>query len=164
GIKEMKERLAEVGRDPSDLQVTGTLRLVKADDGSLDLDRTMEQVPTLAEAGLTDARAAFPLPDDPSARLDALSEIVATFRAAAARDDGPQREWGERAGGGSPALRREHLRLHRHAAGGGEAADATTGREHAVARDHDRVRVAAQSLTDGTRRARRPRGRRHLAV
>jgi len=87
GIKEMKERLTEVGRDPSDLQVTGTLRLVKTDDGSLDLDRTMEQVPGLAEAGLTDARAMFPLPDDPSARLDALSEIVAAFRAAAGRDD-----------------------------------------------------------------------------
>jgi probable F420-dependent oxidoreductase len=87
GIKEMKERLAEIGRDPSDLQVTGTLRLVKTDDGALDLDRTMEQVPALAEAGLTDARAAFPLPDDRSARLDALSKIVAAFRTAAGRTD-----------------------------------------------------------------------------
>jgi probable F420-dependent oxidoreductase len=87
GIKEMKERLAEVGRDPSDLQVTGALKLVKHDDGSLDLDRTMEQVPVLAEAGLTDARAAFKLPDDPSARLDELSKIVAAFRTAAGRKD-----------------------------------------------------------------------------
>ena len=30
--------------------------MVKADDGSLDLDRTMEQVPALAAAGLTDVR------------------------------------------------------------------------------------------------------------
>jgi probable F420-dependent oxidoreductase len=87
GIKEMKERLAEVGRDPSDLQVTGGLKLVKHEDGSLDLDRTMEQVPTLAEAGLTDARATFKLSDDPSARLDELSEIVAAFRQAAGRTD-----------------------------------------------------------------------------
>jgi probable F420-dependent oxidoreductase len=87
GIKEMKERLAEVGRDPSDLQVTGGLKLVKHDDGSLDLDRTMEQVPALAEAGLTDARAAFKVSDDPSARLDELSAIVAAFRTAAGRTD-----------------------------------------------------------------------------
>jgi probable F420-dependent oxidoreductase len=87
GIKEMKERLAEVGRDASDLQVTGALRLVKHDDGSLDLDRTMEQVPTLAEAGITDARAMFQLPADPSARLDELSGIVAAFRSAAGRTD-----------------------------------------------------------------------------
>ena len=46
----MKERLAEAGRDPSGLQVTGTLPLVKTDDGSFDLERTMEQVPAFAAA------------------------------------------------------------------------------------------------------------------
>jgi probable F420-dependent oxidoreductase len=85
GIAEMKERLEEAGRDPSGLQVTGALPSIKADDGSLDLDRTMEQVPALADIGLTDVRGNFRLPDDPSAALDELSKIVAAFRAAAGR-------------------------------------------------------------------------------
>lgn len=87
GIAEMKERLAEAGRDPSDLQVTGTLPLVKADDGSFDLGRTMEPVPAFAAAGLTDLRGRFKLPDDRSAALDEMSRIVAAFRAAAGRTD-----------------------------------------------------------------------------
>ena len=87
GIAEMKERLAEAGRDPYDLQVTGALRLVKTDDGTVDVDRTVEQVPALADAGLTDLRAIFRLPADPTAALDELSTFVAAFRAAAGRTD-----------------------------------------------------------------------------
>ncbi len=87
GIAAMKERLAEAGRDPADLQVTGTLPQVKADDGSLDLDRTMEQVPAFADAGLTDLRLHRKLPADRAAALDELSGIVAAFRAAAGRTD-----------------------------------------------------------------------------
>jgi hypothetical protein len=87
GIAEMRERLAEAGRDPEGLQVTGTLPLVKADDGSYDLDRTMEAVPKLADAGLTDVRIQFRLLDGSSAALDDLSEIVRAFRAAAGRAD-----------------------------------------------------------------------------
>jgi probable F420-dependent oxidoreductase len=87
GIAEMKERLADAGRDPSDLQVTGTLPLVKGDDGAFDLERTMEQVPGFAAAGLTDLRGRFKLPDDRSAALDEMSRIVAAFRAASGRTD-----------------------------------------------------------------------------
>src|SRR3954470_23995460 len=53
GIAELRAALADAGRDPAGLQVTGTLPLVKADGGGLDLDRTMEAVPALADAGLT---------------------------------------------------------------------------------------------------------------
>ena len=87
GIAEMKRRLADAGRDPSDLQVTGTLPLVKGDDGAFDLERTMEQVPGFAAAGLTDLRGRFPLPTDRAAALDEMSRIVAAFRAAAGRTD-----------------------------------------------------------------------------
>ncbi len=83
----MRKLLADAGRDPEGLQVTGTLPLVKADDGSLDLDRTMEVVPALEAAGLTDVRGRFRVPDDESAAVDELSEIVAAFRAAAGRTD-----------------------------------------------------------------------------
>jgi probable F420-dependent oxidoreductase len=87
GIAEMRERLAEAGGDGAGLQVTGALPLVRTDDGSLDLDRTMEAVPKLADAGLTDVRGYFKLPSDPAAALDELSGIVAAFRAAAGRTD-----------------------------------------------------------------------------
>jgi hypothetical protein len=83
----MRERLAEAGGDGARLQVTGALPLVRTDDGSLDLDRTMEAVPKLADAGLTDVRGYFKLPSDPAAALDELSGIVAAFRAAAGRTD-----------------------------------------------------------------------------
>jgi probable F420-dependent oxidoreductase len=87
GIAEMHNRLADEGRDPEGLQVTGTLPLVKADDGSLDLDRTMEPVPGLAAAGLTDLRVRFRLLDSEAATLEEMSAIVGAFRAAAGRPD-----------------------------------------------------------------------------
>ena len=87
GIAEMRTLLADGGRDPEGLQVTGALRMVKADDGSLDLDRTMEAVPALAAAGLTDVRAGVRLPEDESAAVEELSELVGAFRAAAGRTD-----------------------------------------------------------------------------
>jgi probable F420-dependent oxidoreductase len=85
GIAEMRERLAEAGRDPAGLQVTGALRLVKGDDGALDLDRTMEVVPGLADAGLTDLRIQFRIADGSAAAVDELHAIVGAFRAAAGR-------------------------------------------------------------------------------
>src|SRR4051794_36301636 len=87
GIAEMRGRLADEGRDPEGLQVTGALRLVKDDDGVIDLDRTMEPVPKLAEAGLTDLRIQFRMSDDSASALEQLSEIVGAFRAAAGRPD-----------------------------------------------------------------------------
>ncbi len=87
GIAQMKEALAAAGRDPSDLQVTGTLPVVRRDDRSLDVERTMDAVPDLIDAGLTDLRGRFALPDDPSAALDQLRGIVRAFRAAAGRTD-----------------------------------------------------------------------------
>ncbi len=87
GIAEIRERLAEAGRDPAGLQVTGNLSVVKAADGGIDLGRTMEVVPALADAGLTDLRIRPKLSDDPSAALDELRAIVTAFRAAAGRDD-----------------------------------------------------------------------------
>ncbi len=84
-ITEMKERVAEAGRDVSDLQVVGYLPTVKQDNGELDLARTMEAVPDLAAAGLTDLRARWTLPGDRTAAADSLATIVAAFREAAGR-------------------------------------------------------------------------------
>jgi len=87
GLAQMRDALAAAGRDPADLQVTGVLPVVRRDDGSADLDRTMEAVPGLAAAGLTDLRVRVPLPDDPAEAEDRLRDVVVAFRAAAGRTD-----------------------------------------------------------------------------
>jgi probable F420-dependent oxidoreductase len=86
-ISQMKDALADAGRDASDLQVVGYLPIVKRDDGSLDVERTMDAVPGLANSGITDLRARLALADDPSAAVDELRGIVSAFRAAAGRSD-----------------------------------------------------------------------------
>lgn len=85
GIKEMFDLVRAEGRDPSDLQVVGTLPTVRDSDGNADLARTLEGVPALVEAGVTDVRTSFPLPSDPNAMADTLAELVAGFRAAVGR-------------------------------------------------------------------------------
>jgi NAD(P)-dependent dehydrogenase (short-subunit alcohol dehydrogenase family) len=87
----MKDALADAGRDASDLRVVGYLPLVKRGDGTLDVERTMDAVPDLSAAGLTDLRARFTLPDDGSAALDELRDIVRAFRVAASRSGAPRR-------------------------------------------------------------------------
>jgi probable F420-dependent oxidoreductase len=85
GLSKMRDALAEAGRDLSDLQVVGYLRLVKDANGAIDLDRTMDAVPALAALGVTDLRVRFTFPTDPSAALDELSSLVRAFRTAADR-------------------------------------------------------------------------------
>jgi probable F420-dependent oxidoreductase len=85
GIKEMWELVTAEGRDPKDLQVVGTLRTVKDGDGKPDVKATVAGAPALVDAGVTDVRANFPLPDDASAAEDTLSELVGAFRAEVGR-------------------------------------------------------------------------------
>ncbi|HEY1465844.1 MAG TPA: TIGR03619 family F420-dependent LLM class oxidoreductase [Acidimicrobiales bacterium] len=85
GIDRLREALAAAGRDASDLQVQGRLPIVKSPDGTVDLARTMEGVPALAEAGITDFRAPVSIALEPSANADYLSEMVAAFRQAVGR-------------------------------------------------------------------------------
>jgi probable F420-dependent oxidoreductase len=90
GIRQMKDALADAGRDPGDLQVTGYLPLIRDDRRELDIARTVEAVPRLAGAGVTDFRVSLPRPSphspfttDRSAALDQLSALAAAFRDAA---------------------------------------------------------------------------------
>ncbi|HVX21153.1 MAG TPA: TIGR03619 family F420-dependent LLM class oxidoreductase [Acidimicrobiales bacterium] len=87
GLARMKEAVAAAGRDPAGLQVTGVLPMVRRDDGSTDLDRSMAAVPDLVATGLTDIRVRVPLPDDPGAAEERIREVVAAFRSAAGRTD-----------------------------------------------------------------------------
>lgn len=82
GIRAMRDALAAIGHDPAGLQVVGNLRAVRDDAGHLDVAQTMEAVPRLVEAGVTDVRAALPVPADEAAAADLLHATVAAFRAA----------------------------------------------------------------------------------
>lgn len=84
GIAQMREAVAAAGRDHWDLQVVGTLPVVKGDAG-LDLDATMEAVGPLVEAGVTDFRANLSLSNDPSEAEDQLAPVVSAFRSAVGR-------------------------------------------------------------------------------
>jgi probable F420-dependent oxidoreductase len=84
-IDRMRQELSEVGHDPSGLQVVGRLPIVTDTDRAVDIVRTMDAVPELVDAGVTDFRANFPLPADQSAAAETLSEIVTAFRAATNR-------------------------------------------------------------------------------
>ncbi|MDE3203892.1 MAG: TIGR03619 family F420-dependent LLM class oxidoreductase [Acidobacteriota bacterium] len=83
GIARMRAAVEGFGRDPSELGVVGTLREYLDDAGGFDRSRTMEQVPGLAEAGVTDFRIRMRLPDDEAAVSDRLHEVAEAFRAAA---------------------------------------------------------------------------------
>ena len=83
-IGQMREAVADYDRDPSGLGVVGTLPIVRTDDG-VDLAATMDSVPAMVEAGVTDFRAHLPIPSDASEAHDYLAEVVAAFRPAAGR-------------------------------------------------------------------------------
>ncbi|HEX3565583.1 MAG TPA: TIGR03619 family F420-dependent LLM class oxidoreductase [Acidimicrobiales bacterium] len=85
GITRLREALAQAGRDANGFQVQGRLPVVKGPDGSMDLARTMEGVPALAEAGITDFRAPISITLEPSVTPDYLAEMVTTFRQAVGR-------------------------------------------------------------------------------
>jgi probable F420-dependent oxidoreductase len=79
-ITAMKDKIAEFGGDPSDLQVQGVARVVKNDDGSIDYSASTAAVPALVEAGVTDIRFPASLTADHDRALDIMSSLVAAFR------------------------------------------------------------------------------------
>lgn len=85
GIERMRQALADAGRDPVDLQVVGSLPTIVSDSGTMDIDRTMDAVPDLVAAGVTDVRTSLRLPSDPSEATDRVRQIVAAFRDATGR-------------------------------------------------------------------------------
>jgi probable F420-dependent oxidoreductase len=85
GVAQMREALAAGGHDLASLQVQGTVPVVKNDDGSLDLARTMDGVPPLVEAGITDFRLNMAIPKEYDAATDALSEVVTAFHSVVGR-------------------------------------------------------------------------------
>lgn len=81
-IPRMREKVEEYGGDPAQIQVAGNLPIVAGPDGAPQIGPTMERVPALVDAGVTDMRAMFPLPRDVSAAEDYLARWVEGFREA----------------------------------------------------------------------------------
>ena len=85
GISRMKSQFEKMGLDAIPFEVQGPVPVVKDNDGEIDLERTMEGIPPLIEAGVTDCRVSISLPTDPSAAEDRLTQLVAAFRTATGR-------------------------------------------------------------------------------
>ena len=83
-IPRMRELVAKEGRDPSDIQIAGHVPLVYDSAGKPLAGPSMEKVPALVEAGVTDFRCAFNVPREPEAAEDFFREWVAAFRTATA--------------------------------------------------------------------------------
>lgn len=80
-IRKMREMVSGFDRDPSDIQVAGSLPLLKGIDGQIDLERSIAAVPALYEAGITDFRVGLPIPRDVNQAEDYLTPWVQAFRA-----------------------------------------------------------------------------------
>jgi alkanesulfonate monooxygenase SsuD/methylene tetrahydromethanopterin reductase-like flavin-dependent oxidoreductase (luciferase family) len=80
GIRQMREGLSAIGRDPSTLDIVGVLPVAQTQSGAPDFTASMERVPALAAAGVTDFRVNTPVPADASARADFLGSMVGSFR------------------------------------------------------------------------------------
>jgi probable F420-dependent oxidoreductase len=81
GIERMRQAVSDRGRDPSELGVVGTLRAVRDAEGNQDLVQTMEPVPRLHAAGVTDFRIVTRPPAGLEAASEYMGSIVAAFRA-----------------------------------------------------------------------------------
>jgi probable F420-dependent oxidoreductase len=84
GIEKMREALAALGRNLSEFEIVGGLPLRRT-DGAPDINATMDQLPALLEAGVTDVRMSLSLGDTPSETEDRLGPIVQAFRATTGR-------------------------------------------------------------------------------
>lgn len=81
-IPRMREEVAALGRSPEDIQVAGILPVLREADGRERMAASVEQLPRLVEAGITDFRAQFRIPRDPAEAEDYLSAWVGAFREA----------------------------------------------------------------------------------
>jgi probable F420-dependent oxidoreductase len=84
-IPRMRSMVADTGRDPSGIGVVGTLKIERDADGAADLDRTMQPVPALVEAGVTDFRAGVRLGDSYQENVETLIGLVESFRVTTGR-------------------------------------------------------------------------------
>jgi len=78
GIRSMREKVSEFGRDPKNIQVMSVMPIIR-DENGIDLNATMAAIPDLVESGVTDFRAYLPIPDGMEEATDYLSNVVERF-------------------------------------------------------------------------------------
>ena len=76
----MKHAIADVGGDPTNLEVQGTAVLKKDADGAIDVDASVASVPKQVAAGATDIRFGGSPPTDRRQATEQLSQLVGVFR------------------------------------------------------------------------------------
>jgi probable F420-dependent oxidoreductase len=81
-IPRMREAVAALGRDPDELEVLGHVPLVAGRDGRPEIGPSMEHVPHLVQAGVTNIDAFLPLPSELNEAADYVTPWVEAFRAA----------------------------------------------------------------------------------
>jgi probable F420-dependent oxidoreductase len=79
-IPRMRAAVDAAGGDAAALDVLGTLPLQRRKDRSLDLAASMDALPSLVDAGVTDFLAHVRLPDSPDGAHDVFSELVGAFK------------------------------------------------------------------------------------
>lgn len=79
-IPRMRDAVAEYGRDPSEIQIAGSLTVQLDADGAPDIAPTMDEARQLLDAGVTDVRLRRAVPQDPHEAEDRLATLVAAFR------------------------------------------------------------------------------------
>ncbi len=79
-VPAMKQAIADVGGDPTNLEVQGSAALKKGADGALDIDACLAPVSRQVAAGATDVRFSGSLPDDLAQATEQLSQLVNAFR------------------------------------------------------------------------------------
>lgn len=80
GLGRIREAMAAAGRGEDQLEVAGTLPVVRDAAGAVDVTATMDGVGPLVEAGVTDFRVMVPLPDGEPAVAEVLHDLVVAFR------------------------------------------------------------------------------------
>lgn len=81
-IPRMREAVAALGRDPSDIEVIGHLPLVRDEDGQPECDASMANLGRLVEAGVTNVDVFLPAPTEYDAAVDYLAPWAEAFRKA----------------------------------------------------------------------------------
>ena len=77
-IESMRDAVSALGRDPSSIAVVGTLPIVREED-TVNIEATMENVPSLVDSGVTDFRAYLPIPTGIEEATDYLSGVTQRF-------------------------------------------------------------------------------------
>jgi probable F420-dependent oxidoreductase len=81
-IPRMREAVAALGRDPSDIEIIGHLPLVRDGDGQPEPDASMANLGRLVEAGVTNVDVFLPAPTEYAAAVDYLALWAEAFHKA----------------------------------------------------------------------------------